>query len=64
MVCPPLPGPVGSVATDVDVIEPVDDSVVFVVELGSIVFVVELDSIVSVVELGPWDVQVVFDHDV
>lgn len=64
MVCPPLPGPVGSVATDVDVIEAEDESVVSVVELDSIVFVVELDSIVSVVELGPWDVQVVFDHDV
>lgn len=64
MVCPLLPGPVGSVAADVEVIEPVDDSVVSVVELDPIVSAVELDSIVSDVELGPWDVHVVFDHDV
>lgn len=45
-MCPPLPGPVGSVATVVDVIGLVDDSMV------------------SDVELGPWDVQVLLDHDV
>lgn len=50
-MCPPLPGPVGSVATDVDVIGPVGS-------VGSVATDVEVigavdASVVSVVELGP-----------
>lgn len=63
-MCPPLPGPVGSVPAVVDVIGPVDDSVVWVVcspppgLVGSVATEVDVirvvdDSLVSAVELGP-----------